>query len=97
MGRSVWKYPLTPESADISGRHHVMMPRGAHVLTVQQQHGVPTLWALVDPGVASTVRVFEWVGTGHVVSDLNSSSYAGTVQARSGDFVFHLFEVKDLP
>lgn len=44
MTKKIYKYPL--ETAD---RQKLILPKGAQILTVQEQHGQPYVWALIDP------------------------------------------------
>jgi len=85
MREYVYKYPLSPIADEV----RVGMPRGARILHVREQNGVPTLWALVDPMVANGERVFAIRGTGHLVAD--GLEYLGS--AHCGVFVWHVFEV----
>lgn len=86
--KEVWKFALNP------GENEVMMPNGAEVLSVQVQHNVPCLWALVDPEMQKEERTFEVFGTGHSIKyDMGvERKYIGTFQLDGGYLVFHLFE-----
>ncbi len=61
--RTIWKYviPLQNEVA-------VDLPRGAKILCVQSQRGIPCIWALVDPEAPTERVLFCWRGTGHPAS-----------------------------
>jgi len=94
MTREVWKYNLS-----LTNEQSVSMPDGAVVLTVQEQRGVLTFWALVNPEARRVDRSFRIVGTGHPV-DLPADQaptltlgwhYIDTVQM--GLLVWHVFEV----
>ena len=89
--KAVWKYPLTGWGTGAGFRHDLEMPFGSTVLTVQNQHGVSTLWAEVETEAPTVKRTFEWAGTGHAVPQ--GGVYVGTVQVQGGAFVFHLYEV----
>ena len=81
--KQVWKYPLfSPVSA-------VGMPRGAEILHVASQGGVPTLWALVDSAEPREQRTFVVVPTGSPVEE--GLAHVGTALL-SDDLVFHIFE-----
>ena len=81
--RAIWKFPLTGEAVD--------MPIGSSILAVQDQRGIPTLWALVDPHAAATEeRRFVIMPTGRVFQ-INGKRHIGTYQ--QGPFVWHLFEI----
>lgn len=84
--RTIHKY-FIPE-----GGGEIEMPRGATVLCVQTQNGVPCLWAEVDtyePTVQRRIDVYE---TGHEVPF--SSRYVGTFQLHGGALVFHVYDPK---
>jgi len=83
--KSIWKWTLTPDSV-------IGMPSGSQVLTVQEQHGEPQLWALVDPTTPTKkLRRFRVYGTGFSMPD-NPGEYIGTFQEHGGALVFHVFE-----
>lgn len=93
---TIWKFPLKFDDF-----FTITMPRDAKILTVQMQHGVITLWALVDPASVTEERRFRIVGTGQPLEgNLWDLVYRGTVQdsrAALGEgwheFVWHVFEV----
>ena len=80
--KTIWKWELTPEG-------FIEMPKGSKVLCVQEQQGLPQLWALVDPSAEMETRQFSTYGTGHLV-EKDSGVYIGTFQLDS--MVFHVFE-----
>lgn len=89
----VWKFPLPMGGWGIANGvcSPVHMPEEAHLLTLQVQQGVPTLWAQVNPEAPVVRRIFQWVGTGQKAPA--DGTYVGTVQLQGGQFVFHLYEV----
>ena len=84
---AVWKFGLALEDLQT-----VVMPAGAELLTVQTQHGVPQLWARVQPGRPKESRQIATFGTGHDMGD-QPMKYLGSYQLSGGDLVFHVFEV----
>lgn len=82
--RTIWKYAM-PWSGTVS----LHLPRGAQVLSVQEQEGALTLWALVDPKAANVRRTFVVAITGGEVGD-RQITHLGTVQF--GGYVAHIFE-----
>lgn len=88
--KTVWKFPVPLHGGD---RFTIAMPAGAKALAMQTQHGMPALWALVDPGAAPEPRRFRIAGTGHPI-DEEIVGYVGTFQMSGGVLVFHVFEVK---
>ena len=87
--KRVYKYLLAP---------NVMMPKGARILCVQVQNGVPYLWALVpstefETGMVTIERRVFWVfSTGQEIPDELATHYIGTFQQGDGRLVFHVFE-----
>ena len=72
------------------------MPKGAKLLNVQVQDGVPYLYALANPLEANEPRPVKFYGTGKDIPDADSLSYVGTFQIETnlrGFLVFHVFEV----
>jgi hypothetical protein len=85
--KAVWKYDVP-----VQDEFTIEMPEDAHVLTVQEQHGAPRLWALVDPKRPLRKWRFWLAGTGHMIPMPETLRHVGTFQAHGGDLVFHLFE-----
>jgi hypothetical protein len=81
--KAVHKYQFTQRLMDFQ------MPQGAIVRSVQDQHGVVTMWAEVDTDKLLSGRRFTVYGTGHEVPP--HAKYVGTVQ--QGAFVWHVFEL----
>ncbi len=86
MSRQIWKYPVSGSCFTIQ------MPIGARVLSVQNQHGRPQMWALVDPENKTEPREFTFYGTGHPTPRW-PGEFIGTFQLDGGDLVFHLFDL----
>ena len=88
MQQVIWKWPVAPESQFV-----LELPRGAQILTVQEQHGRPQLWALVDPSAPVQRRTFRVMPTGiEWECDGELLHYLGTFQLKQ--LVFHLFEIE---
>ncbi len=81
----IWKFGLAVEDRQI-----VMMPDGAHILSIQTQGDGPQLWAMVDESAPSVQRAFATYGTGHPMPS-TPGQHQGTYQL--GPLVFHVFEV----
>ena len=82
-----WKLPA-------ASHFELTLPRGARLLTVQEQRGELMLWALVDPEAPTETRDFRIAGTGHLIDeDANTLRYVGTVQMSNGSLVWHVFEI----
>lgn len=85
---TLYKYQL-PSFSDVVD---ISMPSGAAVLHVDVQHGVPCLWARVDPLAPEVLRRFRIAGTGHTLGS-NVGRHLGTFQLQGGSLIFHVFEV----
>jgi len=80
---------------EVTDKVEIEMPKGAHVLTVQEQYGYPTILAIVDPDHPKEIRHFRLFGTGHYLDvDPVKTRYIGTFQHLGGSFIEHLFEAK---
>ena len=84
---TIWKFDV-PIGDEIS----VKMPKGAKLLSVQAQHDMPCVWALVDSSDKIGTRKFAWRGTGHLSAALTREMYVGTIQLHGGSLIFHLFD-----
>lgn len=85
---TIWKYPLAVEDYVT-----LSLPKGARILSVQTQRGLPQLWALVDADAPTVQRRFRVFGTGHALPNgVIFDTYLGTFQLHDGALVFHLFE-----
>lgn len=84
--KTVWKYALEPDEFTIE------MPRGAQVLSVDNQGGSNCMWAMVDPAEPLVTRRFRLAGTGHELDRPDELRFIGTVQMYGGKIVLHLFE-----
>ncbi|MBD3282443.1 MAG: hypothetical protein GF387_02430 [Candidatus Portnoybacteria bacterium] len=88
--QSVYKYTIPVEDY-----FSLDLPKGAKVLTVQEQHDEPQLWALVEKGVSTEKRNFRLAGTGHPIEEKPETlNYIGTFQLAGGSFIGHVFEIK---
>jgi len=90
MTHSIYKYQL-----EIQDYQEVRLPQGAEILTVQEQYGIPCLWARVNTEESRvTHRTIAMHGSGHEMSQptVEAEKYIGTFQIHSGSLVFHVFE-----
>ena len=83
--KTIYKYPFR-----IDDSVSVTLPVGAQILSIQEQNGVPCIWAVVDPEAPFEKRRFYVRGTGHPMPD-PPWHFLATVQF--GPLVFHFFEV----
>lgn len=86
--RTIYKYSVMP------GRNVINMSRGAEILTVQMQRGLPYLWAIVENSYPKEERVIVIKATGRECDELSISkaTYVGTFQMSDGDLVYHVFD-----
>jgi hypothetical protein len=75
----------------------IPMPKGAKVLSVQVQHGLPVVWALVDLAAVSRPFMKHWffvLGTGNPVNFDVAGKFLGTIQMVVGgsSLVFHVWD-----
>lgn len=82
----IWKFPL---EWDYGREAEVEMPKGAEILTLQVQHGIPCLWARLCPAREKVKRRFSVIGTGWDFD--GAGAYVGTYQ--QDGFVWHVFEI----
>lgn len=81
----VFKYVLPLRHASL-----VEMPLGADILSIQDQRGDLTLWALVNSNEQQTVvREFTVVGTGHL---FKAHGHRHVASVQQGAYVWHVFE-----
>lgn len=84
----IYKYDF-----EVEGEFNILMPKGAHILTVQVQRDTPCIWAIVDPAQPIEPRTFRILGTGHEMDmDIPHSHYIGTFQLFDGSYIGHMFE-----
>jgi hypothetical protein len=72
------------------------LPKGAEVLSVQEQFDDVAMWAIVNPEAVSEKRYFECYGTGHQMKILELGyvrKHISTFQMSGGNYVFHFFEL----
>ena len=82
--RTIYKYPL-----DVTNRQTLVLPIGSYILSLQDQNGIPTIWALVDSEQTETMsHEITMYGTGHPLSH-DSGTWLATLQL--GSFVWHFF------
>jgi len=86
MKKTIWKFTFA-----IDDVFHIEMPKGAEILTVQNQSAVGTIWAIVNPEAPKEIRTFCIQGTGNPF-ELIDYKYIGTFQQMGGALVWHLFE-----
>lgn len=87
MNQTIWKY-----NVKIDDVQTVAMPEGAKLLSVQVQHNLVTIWAMVDPRNLNVNRIIQMAGTGHDMSERIMGDFLGTFQIESGALVFHVFD-----
>lgn len=86
--RTIWKFPFP-----ITDEFELNIPLGAKMLHVEEQHGIPCLWAECDPGKEARSMEFVLYGTGHPMEEYVGQVYVGTFLSMDGDLVFHLYHL----
>ena len=87
MKQVIYKFSLQI----MGGVQSIFMKEGSEILSLQEQHGVPTIWVKFPVDDDSSVeRKFMMHGTGHESEDMEGT-FIGTVQING--FVWHYFEV----
>lgn len=86
MAVRIFKYEPKFSMAD---RAEVEMPVGARILDAQMQGRQMAVWAEVDEGAETEVRVFHVRGTGHIPPLEEGARHVATMQ--EGPFVWHLY------
>lgn len=87
---NVFKYTIPVEDY-----FSLNLPKGAKILTVQEQNNEPQIWALVEGSQPDETRNFRLSGTGHPIKeDPGILEYIGTFQLVGGGFIGHVFEIK---
>lgn len=84
----IYKYPLTQ---DFTAVQTVIMPAGAQVLHVGEQHGMLCVWAMVRQDATPVNYKFFVLGTGQSIDHLEFDvKFLGSVQMSTG-LVWHVF------
>lgn len=81
----LWKFPFSTINEQT-----IRMPKGAIVLAVQTEQGVPCMWALVNPAAEKENRRFSIRETENNADNLGK--YLGTYQLHNNTRTFHLFD-----
>ena len=86
----IYKYEI-----EVRAEFSLNLPVGAKILTVQVQHDIPVLWALVDPSnTKKETRIFILCSTGgEIYHDIDLLDYIGSFQLDKGYSIGHLFEL----
>ncbi len=82
---TIFKYELR------MGQTRLNLPHGSKILTVQMQHNIPQLWAMIDTDKPSEQRLISIFGTGHIMPE-DPGEYIATFQMDGGALVFHVFD-----
>lgn len=86
--KRIFKYKLK-----VADKQTIMMPRHSQILSIQEQGGDITLWALVDPFYQKEPAEYHFaiIGTGHPIEEMEPFTHLATIQT-SGGFVWHIFQ-----
>ena len=90
---TIWKFPI--HDSGWPAPAVVEMPCGSEILSLQMQHGKPTIWARCNKNEPGKIRrLFVRIGTGWTFSG-PLREHLATIQDEAG-FVWHWFEVYDI-
>jgi hypothetical protein len=85
--RVIYKYPL-----ELQGLNIIEMPKGAEILSIQEQLATITIWAILNPDEETKEkRFFEIYGTGQPFPVNRNYNWLATCVMKTG-FVWHVFE-----
>lgn len=85
----VYKYPIPAEDY-----FYLDLPRGAKILSVQEQNKKACLWVLIEKATPTVKRFFRLAGTGDYIKESSDKlNFVGTFQLLDENFVGHLFEI----
>lgn len=84
-GEAVFKYEL-----QVIDQQDIDLPVDAQILSVEEQHGLVMLWAVVKPSARMQRRTVYCIGTGRMFHG-EEVDHIGTVQIYNGQLVFHFF------
>lgn len=95
--KRIYKYTISAFEAATEDGACLALPHAAQVLSFQNQHGAPAIWAIVDDEDEGVKWSFRLIGTGHpfngeaVLSRGTQLDYIGTAQFNEGHLVLHCF------
>lgn len=86
--RKIYKYELPVDGGIIAIKQYIIK-----ILSIQEQNGIPVMWAIVDPDdeVVEPLKIIA-IGTGWELPT-GLEDYLGTAQDEYG-FVWHYFTIK---
>jgi hypothetical protein len=88
----IYKYPLS-----LGQQYNICtlkLPAGYKILTIQAQHDIPVLWALVDETQRKLSVQIAVIGTGYDFTfNEENANYISTVQLNDGNLILHFFEI----
>lgn len=85
----IYKYSL-----EITDEQIIRMPKDSKILCVQNQNGVPCIWALIDLDKKESSITILLKGTGRPFEDVTDKDYIGTTQDMYGALIWHWFVKK---
>lgn len=89
MTNSIYKYEISLSDSITT----IDVPKGARILSFQNQKETACVWMLVNVHAPKERRKFVIFGTGQPFEGLDEFTYVGTAQFRGGSLVFHCFEL----
>ena len=86
---SIHKYHINQANNPVT----IRMPKGAHVLHVDCQHGDLCMWAQVPLNVPLVTRKFVALPTGAEFLESDLSNYIGTIHIPVVEEFWHIYEL----
>lgn len=84
--KTIWKIQIGPDTKSFE------LPAGSKMLSVNTQHGVPCIWALVGPDEPPSNVKIHIAATGQDLPK-NLGPFLGTFLVGNDNLVFHVFEL----
>lgn len=88
---TIWKFPFQVD--DIVT---IQCPKGSQPISVLTQRSTPCIWMIVDPKAALVKRQFNVYGTGHVMREIQTGRFMGTIQIHEEYLAFHVFDMGEV-
>jgi hypothetical protein len=84
----IYKYELQVED-----QQSIEMPKGAQIISISSQFGIPCIWAIVDENAKKESRIFHTYGTGQTFYP-KGATFVGTYFLNGGAIVYHVFDIQ---
>ena len=92
MAWAAWSGELAYRTLKYRADPTVVLPKGARILSVGEQGGVPMLWAIVEDTAPLVERRLLAIWTGMDLPNSDPGRYIGTIHS-AGGLVTHYFDL----